>query len=927
MKRRGLFVTLFLLLACLCSTPAFAAVESGGVRYLWYTQDGRQTWENGQVTAFSGERFFLSADGGATYAEFPEFQAASREGWTDYDVRVTALDAGGLRVEARSTFGEAGAPYTQRWDYTAGELSQILSRAESNPVTVLADNGSLRVGVHTIYDYRNSDETQAPNYSAWRQQNWEEELVWSADGANWSRCQYPQDFDCPYGMTGWWDGAFYLRKDNDTPDGYTSPDGVSWTYLAELPISLQLALTADWGPYHFEVVCPADGNQWYHEVYLMAGNERNEGVLLPHMGEGIRAQGMGVESLTAVSGPNGTVTLTVSGYPGSFSLDYPTASLDWCLENLSTPFRWETELAASAFHNGVTLAKVAEHYRNANVYEQEGELLRDDGTGWKKVENTPFSCVFRLLPWNGKTFLVEDNATGRHRLYASEDGLSWTEVTALRPQDMEGHVKDYVNYAMAWTESGYLACREAGYYGNRAGGRLYEGNTSVYLLDEDFSLVGAHDFGRLVQAVGYLDGVYYAQVSDSEGTKWRGVYHVGYDENGNEIYDTEEGYYNKYAPSTLYRSTDGETWEPTELLQMEDVLQQGIGDAAILGVAREGASGPEGAADLEGYHFYLGNEKAPVDAESMGWRDTILVTDENGRGGPIPEAWKAIRNAWLTPGFLTVRRDASGKVELTVEDLFSPELKAVVRCTTAELDELIAAGEEQWDYLRLGDVFATHSDQTWLALHGTSGNDYGQRVNQELIWSRVGGDGDYSYSSNTLDCTLGRLHVAKDVPWSGYILLHPYNGKTFLIYDRSSGDFYAAEDGLNWKKLEADWIDDHRAFFAARQDGRLRYHLAWTGDGYIMSCHLFALNADTWEYEWHPDNTKVFFLDETFQPVSSHDFGRFVGAVGFREGFYYADVATSAEDTYERTLLRSADGQTWEPVETLDPELVLQSVQ
>ena len=94
-----------------------------------------------------------------------------------------------------------------------------------------------------------------------------------------------------------------------------------------------------------------------------------------------------------------------------------------------------------------------------------------------------------------------------------------------------------------------------------------------------------------------------------------------------------------------------------------------------------------------------------------------------------------------------------------------------------------------------------------------------------------------------------------------------------------------------------------------------------------MSCHLFALNADTWEYEWHPDNTKVFFLDETFQPVSSHDFGRFVGAVGFREGFYYADVATSAEDTYERTLLRSADGQTWEPVETLDPELVLQSVQ
>ena len=101
MKKRQLVTALFALLLCALTCPAKAAVESGGVSYLWYTQDGRQTWENGQVVAFSGERFFLSADGGATYAEFPEFQAASRQGWTDYDVRVTALDAGGLRVEAR----------------------------------------------------------------------------------------------------------------------------------------------------------------------------------------------------------------------------------------------------------------------------------------------------------------------------------------------------------------------------------------------------------------------------------------------------------------------------------------------------------------------------------------------------------------------------------------------------------------------------------------------------------------------------------------------------------------------------------------------------------------------------------------------------------------------------------------------------------
>ena len=54
MKRRGLFVTLFLLLACLCSTPAFAAVESGGVRTLWYAQNGRMNWGDSQLATFFG---------------------------------------------------------------------------------------------------------------------------------------------------------------------------------------------------------------------------------------------------------------------------------------------------------------------------------------------------------------------------------------------------------------------------------------------------------------------------------------------------------------------------------------------------------------------------------------------------------------------------------------------------------------------------------------------------------------------------------------------------------------------------------------------------------------------------------------------------------------------------------------------------------
>lgn len=918
MKKRWFVTVLFALTLCVGAVSAQAAVVSGGVEYLWYTEDGRQTWEDGRVVAFSGERFFLSADGGVSYAQFPEFQAASQAGWTDYDVRVSALDGGGLRVEARSTFGEAGAPYTQRWDYTAGKLSQILAGAEQNPVRVLVDNGSVRVGVRTIHDYENGDETLAPNVSAWRQQNWEEQLVWSADGEHWSLCQYPEDFTYSYHMEGWWDGAFYLKKHDYDPDGYTSPDGVSWSYLEELPIISDLCLTADCGRYHFEVVLPNGSDGWYNEVYLMEGNDRDKGVLLPHMGEGIRANEIGVNEFTATAGPNDTVVLTVSNRAGAmFSLDYPVSSLDWCLENLSKPFRETTRMAAEASYGGLTLAKVAEHYRNANSYEQEGELIRNDGTGWKKVENVPFSCVFRLLPFNGKTFLVEDNATGRHRLYASVDGLAWTEITALRPQDMEGDVKDYVRYAVTWTGSGYLACREAGYYGNRAGGWLYKGNTSVYLLDESFALVGSYDFDRNVQAVGFQDGVYYAQVSDSEGTQWRGVYHVGYDENGNPVYDTEPGYYNQYAPSTLYRSTDGRNWERTELLQIQDALRKNEGGLAALGTAKR-KIGPEGAADLGNFHFYLDYEEVSVDERSKtGRRPTIMVTSENGYGGPVPGAGEAIQNAWITPGLLSVRLDETGQVELTVQDLFSDGMKAVVRCGTGELDNITAGGGERWNGVY--DNEATHSDKTWLTLHEVSGSGYTRGEDRELIWSRVGGDEGYTYRSNVLDCTLGQLHLTKDVPWSGRILLFPYNGKTFLIYDRDSGEFYASEDGLGWQKAEADWINNHRDFLSGGREGSLGYAFVWTGERYLVSCDLHALNAGTWEYEYHPDNTKALLLDENFQLVGSYDFGRPVEAVGFLDGFYYAQVSTEAEKTDPNCLelYRSTDGMNWEKTEAL----------
>ena len=268
-------------------------------------------------------------------------------------------------------------------------------------------------------------------------------------------------------------------------------------------------------------------------------------------------------------------------------------------------------------------------------------------------------------------------------------------------------------------------------------------------------------------------------------------------------------------------------------------------------------------------------------------------------------------------------------MELTVQDLFNDDMAAVVRCGTGVLDQITASGGDRWNELYSEGSGATHNDETWLTLHEVSGNGYTRWEDWELIWSKVGGDGDYRLSSNTLDCVLGRLHVTRDVPWSGHILLYPYNGKTFLIYDRSSGDFYASENGLDWHKAEADWIDGHRAFFTGRREGSMGYSFVWTGKGYLAGCWLYALKEDVWAYEWHPDNTKALFLDEEFQLVSAYDFGRPVSAVGFRDGMYYARVSARAEGTIrnDTELYRSADGEHWEKIEDLDTSALLRTLQ
>lgn len=899
--KRWLLPLLLSLTLFAVACPVHAAVVSGGTEYLWYTEDGNQTRNDyGDVIGFGGQKFFLSNNGGVSYTQLPEIQETSRRSWTDYDVRVSALEDGGLRIEGRSVFDEESTPYTLHWDYSAVRLAELLAKAELNPVEVLADNGKVAVGVRLVSDFENGQEIFVPNYSALRQKNWETQLVWSADGETWDLCEYPEELTVSrYSMDAWWDnGAFYLRESSSLPNGYTSADGKLWTAIKLLPVPSDLVLTADWGRYHFEVVQPKDDpNDWYDEVYLMDQNTRDVGVLLPHMGEGIRANGIGVNEFTAVAGPNDTVVLTVSNQAGgTFSLDYPVSSLDWCLENLSTPFRDKTQPAQLVSDGTVSLAKVAEHYRDNNAYRREGELLCNDGSGWRKVE-TPFSCVFKLLPYNGKTFMALDTATGRQRLYASADGLNWAEVDTLRPPSMdESKAWGYADYTFFWTGDRYYVGMKAGEYRHgmmgMGGGNWYGKNTLVWFLDEDFHILSSHDFGRLVERVRYIDGTYYAEVVKNEGTSDHQV--SGYS-----------------TSNTIYRSTDGENWTalPKEYVELNALPEKSIDeyndDIPDVLYAPMGGS-------LKG-NLPTGDPNKPLRtvAQVGKWR---FVLDKDSYRGTwagllrenasdfigLPELNEAIQANWITPGEIEAEQLADGRIRVTVTDLSTPSMKCSVIYTTEELD---------------GRPVTTMGYRVgWTTDNSKPG------VADLTLVDMANGEKELVYRSEATD---GKFMWYESVPWSNSIRLLPFSGKDFMVLDLADGKLWRSEDAHTWREATGDFLALSRGYET------VEYRLHWTGKNYLACCYLD--NGKTGDAKRvSREGSKVFLLDGELNVISSHDFGRGVERLGIYKGVFYAEVGLESWDERGRygvidtgwqeptnTLWRSSDGVNWEETDII----------
>lgn len=856
MKKRIItaFLTLFAL--AFLTPAAFAAVETGGVKYLWTTEPGGtihgeydEATGDCQVLGYRGQKFLISADGGASYAELPGLREQSEKVWSDYRTRVLPLEGGGLRLEA---WGEWETEVTWTRDYTAAELSAALKNTVPVPVRVRCTNGTITLATREVSDNYNDD----PAYAPW-EVSWQEDqptvagvhLLWSADGVTWNDT----------GLTGyapWCEaGAFY---NYDYYDGVeTSTDGVHWTKLEGRKRSTDLRYACDLGKYHFEVVDPDDylkGN----DVYLMDQTSREVGVLLPDLGSAIRAMGVGVGDIQAWYTPNDTVTVAVYDYNQGedfmYSLTYPISSLDWCLENLSAPFR---SIEVKATDGKVSLGLTAPS--NVGWFREEGALLRNDGSGWKPVTGMPWGNTLSVLPYNGKTFMVRDTAA--LTLYASADGLTWTEVGTLKPEGMKTDGYDYINYDFTWTGKEYIACREAavrrhGMMGY-AGGNWYEGNTKVYFLTDSFQVTGSYDFGRLVEKVGYWNGAYYARVSNSAGSR--------YGFSGDDVYDESLG-------STLYRSADGRTWTalPDIYVEYDDIMISPVGGSIKNNFPTNDPAKPlRTVAALDDLRFALMGEEGKYTVAVM--LDSALHWEK------LEGMEEAIRDSWIIPGEVTAQYEED-KVRVTVRDMSTPTMTCSRAYPVQELKSL-QFGLKGWDW------------QPTLEPVREQGKDGAADV---AMLERLNGEREIIHRSAATD---GKYQFLEKAPWSNSIELLPYSGKDFIVWDKVDGRYWLSSDGAIWREAPA------KGWFNGQGEDYAYVAMVWVGDRYMACCQGSRKMEHRGEMPvWA--GFQVTFLDEDLNKTgeSGRLGGTMVSEIGFRDGIYYVDCGG---------VYCSTDGKTW----------------
>lgn len=627
----------------------------------------------------------------------------------------------------------------------------------------------------------------------------------------------------------------------------------------------RLPLAADLAPYHFELMWGEEETSTRWAVYLMDETSGDTGVLLPHMEEAIAQQGVSPGRLTARYNAAGDlVTLSVlDQYQGEglmASIDYPVSSLDWCLANLRRQIRQPVVEAQMPTEDGFNIYLSARYYTYISPYDPHScPLMRqnwgEEDPSWKQVEAFRGKPV-RVLPYNGKTFVVLERSTMTP--WSSPDGLEWTPHPELATEG------DYASLAFLWTGENYLMCQKAGtgrhgMFG-MSGGDWDSRNTQVRLLDENFRVIGGHEFGRLVEAVGWCNHTYYAKVSNSTGYR--------------DGFPGDPGVFDASLGSTLYRSVDGgKTWGETDYLDvmagMTDLSESAWNVCWLNGRDAERTNVRLSRAQAGNYRFlYEGGE-------------VYLLTVSETDGVLLPHMGQALREKNLLGGNLSAEAVAPDLIRVMVAD---GEQAVSLDYPTSSLDWV--AQNLSTPGIRKPINEATKPGQIDLALLPLGDG-------RELVYRSA--------------ATEGRYQLVPDAPWGLHASLLPWNGKTFTVVDQDTLTLYASEDGLNWKKVDSDWADAGQ------------YAFLWTGDRYLAIRCWEELLGGSGRYGPHWNqrhDDKVYFLDEDFRvmgqrsleeiPEAEHVTYREVMGIGFHNGVYYLRLWD-----YGDVILRSADGEHW----------------
>lgn len=893
MKKRWFVTALFAMVLCVGAVSAQAAVVSGGVEYLWTTNSGGPIWGEDsaeKAVGYQGQRFFLSADGGASYAELPGLREQSEKVWGDYRLRVLPLEGGGLRLEG---WGQWETEVTWTRDYTAAELAAALQNTVATPIRVWGTNGSVSIATREVRSNGNDDPARAPwDYSEfWGDPRAGDHLLYSTDGVTWQEAEMAEgvkELDYNY-FSFWWDGEMFWGE-----GGQCSADGIHWTQSEkEDLVSPKLRYSCELGDYHFEVVNTSDWQNG-NDVYLMRRSAVDMGVLLPDLGNAIRAMGIGVGDVQAWYTPNDTITVAFydfnQGEGYMYSLNYPISSLEWCLDNLSVKFR-DVEVKAVSGELGTpgVIALGVITASNDGYFREQGELIRytSESGGWQKVPNVPWGRAIKVLPYNGKTFMVQDMVS--RKLYASPNGISWSEVSALWPQDPEfsGTDYDYLEYAVAWSGRDYIACRKAavrrhGMMGH-AGGHWYDGNTRVYFLNEALELLSSYDFGRLVEKIGFLNGAYYAQVSNSERTS-----DTGFDWGG-------EG-------CVLYRSTDGKSWEklPDIYIDYEDIMISTKGGSGVGNRPTGDPNKPQHSiARLDRWRFVL-DEYFAWDFERNVREDhptyrVCLMGDSAADWVELPHLGEAIKAQGVEPWELSAAYNPDGTVEVKVTDKNDANKYISISYPTSSLDwvkeNLMGINGRE-----LPQYSGTNNDAWDIE------SKYG--VADLIAVELANGESEIVYRS---EATGGQWKWYDSAPWSGFVELLPFSGKDFMVLDKADGKVYLSSDGVSWREATGNWIVRNQAH------NYWEYAFVWTGEHYLGVCTLADDVGEEGKYRtWSEKSYQAVLLDENLNQVrAAADFGDDTTAVGYRDGVGYVEIMRAG-------LNRSTDGgKTWEVTDVM----------